>query len=124
MSGALITRWRPLVAVLTITGVLVATAGCGKAKYSYDRNLPGLLHGKIKRSPHAHARIKSIDPDAALALPGDKAVHLIKGPASELHYAGDEILALAAETEEQARDAVREMRAKSVKYQVLPHIAS
>ncbi len=93
----------------------------GKAKYSYDRNLPGLLHAKILRSPHAHARIVSIDTGPAEMMAGVKAVHVIKGPGSELLYAGDEIVAVAAETEETARDAAR---AILVKYQVLPHIAS
>ena len=37
----------------------------GKAKYSADINRPGLLHAKILRSPHAHAKIKSIDTTAA-----------------------------------------------------------
>jgi len=46
----------------------------GRAKYSADLALTGLLHGKILRSPHAHARIKSIDPARALALPGVRAV--------------------------------------------------
>lgn len=95
----------------------------GKAKYSYDRNLPGLLHGKILRSPHAHARIVSIDLGPAEAMPGVKAALLIsgKGPGSELFYAGDEIAAVAAETEDLARDALRAIK---VKYQALPHIAS
>ena len=93
----------------------------GKAKYSYDRNLPGLLHAKILRSPHAHARIVSMDTDPAKSLPGVKAIHEIKGPGGELFYAGDEVVAVAAETEEQARDAVRAIK---VKYQVLPHVAS
>ena len=46
----------------------------GRARYSADIHLPGLLHGKILRSPHPHARIKSIDTSRALALPGVKAV--------------------------------------------------
>ena len=46
----------------------------GRARYSADMTLPRLLHGKILRSPHAHARIISIDPSRALALPGVKAV--------------------------------------------------
>ena len=46
----------------------------GSARYGADINLPGLLHGKVLRSPHPHARIKSIDPTRALALPGVKAV--------------------------------------------------
>jgi CO/xanthine dehydrogenase Mo-binding subunit len=46
----------------------------GRARYSADITLPRLLHGKILRSPHAHARIKSIDASRALALPGVEAV--------------------------------------------------
>ncbi|MGE0825579.1 MAG: xanthine dehydrogenase family protein molybdopterin-binding subunit [Candidatus Binatia bacterium] len=46
----------------------------GRAKYGADISLPGLLHGKVLRSPHAHANIKSIDVSAALKLPGVKAV--------------------------------------------------
>ena len=46
----------------------------GKAHYSADINLPGLLHGKVLRSPHAHARIKSIDTSRAEAAPGVRAV--------------------------------------------------
>ena len=46
----------------------------GRARYGADISLPGMLHAKVLRSPHAHARIKSIDAAAALALPGVKAV--------------------------------------------------
>ncbi len=46
----------------------------GHARYGADIHLPGLLHGKILRSPHAHARIRSIDASRALALPGVEAV--------------------------------------------------
>ena len=46
----------------------------GRAQYSADIQLPGLLHAKVLRSPHAHANIKSIDTSRALALPGVKAV--------------------------------------------------
>ena len=46
----------------------------GQARYGADIHLPGMLHGRILRSPHAHARIKGIDPSRALALPGVKAV--------------------------------------------------
>ena len=46
----------------------------GRALYGADIRLPGLLHGKILRSPHAHARIKSIDASRALALRGVHAV--------------------------------------------------
>ena len=46
----------------------------GRAQYGADVNLTGLLHGKVLRSPHAHARIKSIDTSKAEAHPGVKAV--------------------------------------------------
>jgi xanthine dehydrogenase YagR molybdenum-binding subunit len=93
----------------------------GKAKYSHDRNLPGLLHAKMLRSPHAHAKIEEIDAAPAERMPGVKAVHIHKKAGGELFFAGDEIAAVAAETEEQARDAVRAIR---VKYEILPHVAS
>ena len=40
----------------------------GKALFGADTSAPGMLHGRILRSPHAHARIRSIDTAAALAL--------------------------------------------------------
>ena len=46
----------------------------GRAQYGADIHMAGLLHGKILRSPHAHARIRSIDTSRAEALPGVKAV--------------------------------------------------
>ena len=46
----------------------------GRARYGADIQLPGLLQAKMLRSPHAHARIKSIDATRALAVPGVKAV--------------------------------------------------
>ena len=46
----------------------------GAAKFGADTQLSGMLHGKVLRSPHAHARIKSIDTSKAEALPGVTAV--------------------------------------------------
>jgi CO/xanthine dehydrogenase Mo-binding subunit len=46
----------------------------GRANFGADMVMPGMLWGKVKRSPHAHARIMSIKTDKALALPGVKAV--------------------------------------------------
>src|ERR671918_1493402 len=46
----------------------------GKAIYTADVQLPNLAHAKIVRSPHAHARIKSIDASEALKIPGVLAV--------------------------------------------------
>jgi len=46
----------------------------GKATYTGDVKLPGMLYGRVLRSPHAHARIRSIDVSAALVMPGVKAI--------------------------------------------------
>ncbi len=46
----------------------------GRARYGADYAFPGMLHGKVLRSPHPHANIKSINVEKALALPGVKAV--------------------------------------------------
>src|SRR5262245_28439473 len=90
----------------------------GTAKYSYDINRPGMLQALILRCPHAHAKIKSIDSAAAEKMPGVKAVYAIKKAGDELFYAGDEVIALAADTEEHAHDALRAIK---VKYEVLDH---
>ena len=62
----------------------------GRAIYGGDTRLAGLLYGQILRSPHAHARIKSIDTSKAAALPGVKAV--LTG--TDLPDAGDLIVDL------------------------------
>src|ERR1019366_10028933 len=46
----------------------------GRAGYAADTTMPGMIWGKILRSPHPHARIRGIDTSKALALPGVKAV--------------------------------------------------
>ena len=46
----------------------------GRANFGADHAMPGMLHGKVVRSPHAHARIRSIDTSAAEAMPGVLAV--------------------------------------------------
>src|SRR6202047_29537 len=46
----------------------------GRAAFAADTNMPGMIWGKVKRSPHPHARIKSTDTSKAEALPGVKAV--------------------------------------------------
>src|SRR4051794_24545771 len=76
----------------------------GRAKYSFDKNLQGMLHARIKRSPHAHARVKSIDSGPAEKMPGFRAVHAIAKAGDELLFAGAEVIAVAADTEEHAED--------------------
>src|SRR5262249_24148718 len=91
----------------------------GRAKYSFDVNRPGLLHARILRCPYAHAKLVSIDMGPAEKMPGVKAVHAIAKVGQQLFYAGDEVAALAADTEEHANDALRAIK---VKYQELPFL--
>ncbi|HEV3142392.1 MAG TPA: hypothetical protein VGZ47_00745, partial [Gemmataceae bacterium] len=91
----------------------------GRAKYSYDINRPGMLHAGILRSPYAHAKVKTLDTSAAEKMPGVKAVHVIAGPGKELFYAGDEIVGLAADTEEHAHDGLRAIK---IEFEVLDFI--
>jgi len=92
----------------------------GRAKYTYDVNPPGLLQGKVVRSPHAHARITSIDTSEAEKLPGVRAVRVIQVPGTEIQWEGDEIVAIAADTEEIAEDAARKV--KVVYEQLTPYV--
>lgn len=94
----------------------------GRAQYAGDIKLPGMLHAKVLRSPYPHARIVRIDVSAALALPGVKAVITGEdGPPvpwgvhhkerltfarGVVRFAGEEVAAVAAVTEEIARDAI------------------
>ena len=93
----------------------------GQAKYTYDVHPPDMLYGKVLRCPYAHAKVVSIDTSAAEKMPGIKAVHIVQGPGSNIHWAGDEIVAVAAVDEVTAEDAVRVIK---VKYQQLPHLVS
>jgi len=93
----------------------------GQAKYTYDVHRPGMLYGKVLRCPYAHAKVVSIDTSAAEKIPGVKAVHIVQGPGANIHWAGDEIVAVAAVDEGAAEDAIRSIK---VKYQQLPHLVS
>jgi xanthine dehydrogenase YagR molybdenum-binding subunit len=90
----------------------------GRAKYNSDLNLPGMLHAKVLTCPYAHARITKLDTTIAAALPGVVAIQVIQPVGSEVLWAGDDLVAVAAETEDQARDAVR---AIVLAYEELPH---
>jgi xanthine dehydrogenase YagR molybdenum-binding subunit len=92
----------------------------GRAKYSFDINRPGMLHARILRCPHAHARVTRIDTSAAEKVPGYRAQYIIATPGSpsaELFFAGAEVIAIAADTEEHAEDVLRAIR---VDYETLP----
>jgi len=120
----------------------------GKARYAADVQLPGALHGKVLRSPHAHAVIKSIDTSKAEALPGVMAVVTSKDLAVvpdrlaqvgedaflSLRYlsnnvlAGDKVLykghAVAAVAAENPHDAEQALKLIQVDYEVLPAVTN
>ena len=113
----------------------------GKGNYLDDIELPGMLQMVILRSPHAHARIKSVDTAAASAMPGVVAV--VTGELMAQHklawmptlsydtqavlatdkvrFQGQEVAAVIAETKYQAEDA---RDAIVVDYDVLPVVTS
>ncbi|MGH9774869.1 MAG: xanthine dehydrogenase family protein molybdopterin-binding subunit [Candidatus Acidiferrales bacterium] len=93
----------------------------GRAKYTFDVNRPGMLYGKMVFSPYAHAQVVSVDTSEAEKMPGVKAIQRILDDGSEVQWQGQEILAIAAETEEQARDAVRKVK---VQYKPLPYLVA
>lgn len=90
----------------------------GRAKYSYDIRRPGMLFGVLLPSPHAHAILESLDTSEAEKTRGFAGLYRIKKNGDELTYAGEPILAIAADTEEHAYDALRSVKAK---YKVLGH---
>lgn len=93
----------------------------GRAKYTFDINRPGMLFGKIVRSPYAHAKIVSIDITEAQKMPGVAAVKIIQEPGKEIQWAGDEIVAIAAVDEHKAEDAARAVK---IVYERLPHLVN
>jgi 4-hydroxybenzoyl-CoA reductase alpha subunit len=106
----------------------------GKARYTGDLKVPGMLIGKILRSPHAHARILSIDTSKAEKLPGVEAVITAKDVPSTFYgisparydetiltidkviQVGDKVAAVAEET------AVKTLGLINVEYEVLPAV--
>jgi CO/xanthine dehydrogenase Mo-binding subunit len=104
----------------------------GAARYTYDAAPPGTIFAALLRSPHAHARIVSVSTAAAEKAPGVRAV-LSKNNAPEIawyvgashlfgetaRFAGEEVVAVAADTLQQARDALRLVE---VEYEPLPAI--
>ena len=123
---------------LTYVGKRIPMVGAlekarGKAVYYSDLELPGMLHAKILRSPHAHARILNINADKALSLPGVKAVLLPQHTPTDkygvlvldrnvlarerVRFVGEEVAAVAAVDEETAEEAIRLIQ---VEYEPLP----
>jgi xanthine dehydrogenase YagR molybdenum-binding subunit len=107
----------------------------GRAKYTWDIQLPGMLYARVLRSPHAHARIVSVDTSRAEALPG---VHAVITPFNAnapwhsgdtqhermmfnnpVRYAGEPVAAVAAIDRYVAEDALDLIE---VEYELLPFV--
>jgi xanthine dehydrogenase molybdenum-binding subunit len=120
----------------TVVGAVVPRLGLadkvrGQAVYTADLKRPGMLYGRVLRSPHAHARIMHLDTAEAMRLPGVHAVltyHDVPQvrldadllPLDEVvRFVGDEVAVVAAESEALAEDALRLIQ---VQYDVLPAV--
>jgi CO/xanthine dehydrogenase Mo-binding subunit/aerobic-type carbon monoxide dehydrogenase small subunit (CoxS/CutS family) len=114
----------------------------GTARYTFDLDVPGLLHMKVLRSPHAHARILAVETSAALAVPGVEAVlthkdapddyfstaqheHPTEDPADTrvlddvVRFAGQRVAAVIATSEAAAEEGCRRLQ---VSYELLPAV--
>ncbi|ALO11796.1 Xanthine dehydrogenase [Streptomyces venezuelae] len=114
----------------------------GTARYTFDVEVPGLLHMKLLRSPHPHARITAIDTSAALRVPGVHAVlthedapttlyssarheHPTEDPDDTrvlddvVRYVGQRVAAVVADSEQAAEEGCRRIE---VTYEELPYV--
>jgi putative selenate reductase molybdopterin-binding subunit len=114
----------------------------GAARYTFDTSIEGMLHIKMLRSPHPHAKIISIDKTAALTVPGVHAVLTFEDAPDRLfstarhekawmdpddtrvldnvvRFIGQKVAAVIAETEAAAEEGCRHLK---VKYDILPDV--
>lgn len=114
----------------------------GAARYTLDISIPGLLHLKLLRSPHAHARIQSIDKSGALSVPGVRAVFTWEDAPPKLYssarhedesvdpddtavldrivrFVGQRVAVVAGESEGAAEAGCRALK---IDYEVLPAV--
>jgi putative selenate reductase molybdopterin-binding subunit len=114
----------------------------GAERYTFDTKIEGLLHIKMLRSPHPHARIASIDKSGALAVPGVHAVLTHEDAPPKLfstarhekdwmdpedtrvldnvvRFVGQKVAAVVAESEGAAEEGCRRL---NVVYEILPHV--
>ena len=90
----------------------------GRAKYTYDINLPGMVYGKFVRAPYAAAKVLSIDVEAAKKIPG--VVYAMEWGSKNVKFPWAAVAVVAAETKQALEAGVRAVK---VEYEVLPHAA-
>lgn len=83
----------------------------GAAKYTYDIQRPGMLYVRMLCAPIAAGVLKSLETRAAEALRGVAAIYVMTRPGQPIHWAGQELAAVAAATEEIAAEAVSKIKA-------------
>src|SRR5918999_66548 len=114
----------------------------GTARYTLDTAMEGMLHLKVLRSPHAHARIVSIDKSTAFEVPGVHAVYTWEDVPRKLYttsihedfrvdpndtymldnvvrFVGQRVAAVVAESEAAAEEGCRQI---AVEYEILPAV--
>jgi CO/xanthine dehydrogenase Mo-binding subunit len=118
-----------------VAGVDLREKATGETRYLMDLKWPGMLVGRVLRSPHPHARVLRIDTGRAKAAPGVRAVVTAEDTPNipygivipdelplardKVRYIGDEVAAVAAADEEAAEEALRLI---DVEYEVLPAV--
>ena len=124
----------------SVPQIAASAKATGEARYTGDVSLPGLLHGKILRSPLPHARILQVDVSRAVRLAGVKAVATGRDTlgvktggiaakpeyrdrqgicVDKVRYIGDAVAAVAAADEDTAEEALELVR---VEYEELPAV--
>ena len=99
-------------------GIAKAT---GRAKYAYDMNLPGLLHARILCAPIAAGTLTELEISPLDEMKSVKGTHQFKKVGDRILFAGQSVIAVAAETPEAAEDGIRAIVAT---YESAPHVVT
>jgi xanthine dehydrogenase YagR molybdenum-binding subunit len=131
VGQAWLESWGPAETLQTVGKAIPKRSGfdkvTGRARYASDVQLPGMLYGAIVRSTEARGRVVAIDTDRAAQIPG---VRTMLTPANfpslpsegrpaladQVRFVGEEIAAVAADTEQAAHEAVRAIKVRYEKY--------
>src|SRR5919198_5590134 len=131
VGNAWLEAWGPSETLQTVGQAMPRRPGfdkvTGRARYAFDVQLPGMLYGAIVRSTEARGRVVAIDTSRAAQIPGVRTILTPQNfpalpsqgrPAlsDQVRFVGEEIAAVAADTEYAAREAVGAMKVRDAKY--------